>query len=82
MPSNPGRRGHAALTVTPTLLFASGQTSDGIPHLFAIDKRTGDRLGAVEIPGSPRYGMSTWVHEGKQHVIVQLSDGLAAMALP
>ena len=82
VPSNPGRRGHAALTVTPTLLFASGQTSDGIPHLFAIDKRTGDRLGAVEIPGSTRYGMSTWVHEGKQHVIVQLSDGLAAMALP
>jgi|TARA_B100001964_G_scaffold245076_2_gene329769 quinoprotein glucose dehydrogenase len=82
VPSNPGRRGHAAMTVTPTLLFASGQTSDGIPHIFAIDKRTGDRLGAVEIPGTTRYGMSTWVHEGKQHVIVQLSDGLAAMALP
>ena len=82
VPSNPGRRGHAAMTVTPTLLFASGQTSDGTPHLFAIDKRTGERLGAVEIPGPTRYGMSTWVHEGKQHVIVQLSDGLAAMALP
>ena len=29
-----------------------------------------------------RYGMSSWVHEGKQYVIIQLEDGLAAMALP
>ncbi|NIR38113.1 MAG: hypothetical protein GWN79_13835, partial [Actinobacteria bacterium] len=67
---------------TPTLLLAAGQTADGTPHLFAIDKRTGERLGQVEIPGISRYGMSSWVHDGKQYVIIQLSDGLAAMALP
>jgi hypothetical protein len=39
-------------------------------------------VGAVELPGSTRYGMSSWVHEGKQYVIIQLSDGLAALALP
>jgi len=39
-------------------------------------------LGTVEIPGNTRYGMSTWMHEGKQYVIIQLADGLAAMALP
>jgi hypothetical protein len=50
--------------------------------LYAIDKFTGERLGSVEIPGATRYGMSSWVHEGKQYIMVQLSDGLAAMALP
>ncbi len=79
--SNPGRRGHAAMVVTPTLLLATGQTSDGTPHLFAIDKRTGERVGAVPIPGISRYGMSSWVHEGTQYVLIQLSNGLAAMAL-
>ncbi len=82
VPTNQGRRGHAAMVVSPTLLMASGQTSDGTPHLFAIDKRTGERVGAVEIPGGSRYGMSSWVHEGRQYVIIQLNDGLAAMALP
>ena len=47
-----------------------------------IDKKTGERLGAVPLPGSTRYGMSSWVHEGKQYVIIQLNNGYAAMALP
>jgi glucose dehydrogenase len=81
VPTNPGRRGHAAMTATPTLLLATGQTSDGTPHLFAIDKRTGERVGQVEIPGISRYGMSSWVHDGKQYILVQLADGLAAMTL-
>ena len=80
--SNQGRRGHSAMVATPTLLLASGQTSDGTPNLFAIDKRTGERVGAFELPGNTRYGMSSWVHQGKQYVIIQLEDGLAAVALP
>ncbi len=80
--SNPGRRGHSAMTVTPMLLLASGQTSDGQSVLFAIDKLTGERLGTLPLPGPTGYGMSTWVHEGKQYVIIQLADGLAALALP
>ncbi len=70
------------MVVTPTLLLASGQTSDGTPHLFAIDKRTGERVGTIPLPGATRYGMSSWVHEGKQYVIIQLQDGLVALALP
>jgi quinoprotein glucose dehydrogenase len=70
------------MVATSTLLLASGQTSDGTPHLFAIDKRTGQRVGAVGIPGPSGYGMSSWVHNGKQYVLVQLDDGLAAFALP
>ena len=37
---------------------------------------------AIELPGNSRYGMSSWIHEGRQYVIIQLNDGLAAMALP
>ena len=80
--TNPGRRGFSVMVTTPTLLLASGQTSDGTWNLFAIDKRTGERVGAVEIPGATRYGMSSWVHDGHQYVIIQLTEGLAAMALP
>jgi quinoprotein glucose dehydrogenase len=82
VPTNIGRQGSAVLTVTPTLLFASGQTSDGQWNIFAIDKMTGERLGAVPIPGPTRYGLSSWTYEGKQYIIVQQNDGLVAMALP
>ena len=81
VPTNPRRGGHAAMVATQTLLLASGQTSDGTNHLFAIDKRTGERVGAIEIPGRTRYGMSSWVHDGEQYVIIQLDDGLAAFAI-
>ncbi|HIC53838.1 MAG TPA: hypothetical protein EYM78_15240 [Gemmatimonadetes bacterium] len=82
VPVNQGRSGQAAMVATATLLLASGQTSDGTPTLFAIDKATGERVGEVELPGMTRYGMSSWVHEGQQYVIIQLADGLAAMGVP
>ena len=80
--TNQGRPGHSAMTASPTLLFATGQTSDGTPHLFAIDKRTGERVGQLEIPDLSTYGMSSWVHEGQQHILIQLPGGLAALRLP
>jgi quinoprotein glucose dehydrogenase len=79
---NRGRAGHAAMVVTPNLLLASGQTADSQAQLFAIDKRTGERVGTIEIPSPTRYGMSSWEHNGHQYVIVQLQDGLAAFGLP
>ncbi len=79
---NRGRGGSTAMVVTPTMLVAGGQAADNTPQLYAIDKRTGERLGAVDIPSLTRYGMSSWTHEGRQFIIVQLQDGLAAMALP
>ena len=79
---NRGRPGGTAMVVTPTMLMAGGRTADNTPQLFAIDKQTGERLASVEIPGVTRYGMSSWMHEGRQYVIVQLQDGIAAYALP
>jgi quinoprotein glucose dehydrogenase len=81
VPTNNGRPGWSVMTVTPTLLLATGMTSDNKWNLFAIDKKTGKRLGTVEIPGPTLYGLSSWTHQGRQYVVVQLVDGLAAMAL-
>jgi len=70
------------MLVTPLLLLASGLTSNGQPVLFAVDKLTGERVGTVPIPGSTGYGISSWMHEGRQYIIVQLAAGLAALLLP
>ena len=80
--TNRGRGGHSAMIVTPELLIASGQDAAGDTFIFGIDKATGERVGAVPIPGTSRYGMSGWVHEGRQYVLVQQSSGLIAYALP
>jgi len=79
---NPGRGGHATMTVTPNMLLASGININGDPVLFAIDKQTGERRAEVEIPAPTRYGLSSWEHNGHQYIIVQLQDGLAAFGLP
>ena len=68
--------------VSPTLLFATGTTADNTSSLFAIDKETGERVGQIELPSLPRYGMSSWEHDGHQVILVQLSGGLAAFGLP
>ena len=49
--------------------------------LFFVDKLSGEQLGSVEIPGPVNYGMSTYVHEGKQYVMLQTGAKLTAMAL-
>ena len=79
---NLGRSGLGGLAVTATMLLAPGQTVDGAPHLFAIDKRSGKRLGKIQTAGLSRYGMMTYMHQGKQYIVVQLSNGLQAFALP
>ena len=79
---NRGRGGQATLVASPALLFATGVAADNTPSLFAVDKETGERVGQLALPGVPRYGMSSWEHDGHQVILVQLSDGLAAFGLP
>ena len=79
---NLGRAGLGGLIVTATMLLAPGQTADGSTKLFAIDKRTGQRVGTLATTGLSRYGMMTYLHQGKQYIVVQLSNGLQAFALP
>ena len=79
---NMGGGGMGGLMVTATMLLAPGQTSDGTDYLFAIDKKTGQRLGKVPTDGPGRYGMMTYMHQGKQYIVVQIANGLQAFALP
>ena len=46
-----------------------------------MDKATGERLGSVALPASVRYGIMTYMHEGQQHVLGQVSGGLVVLKL-
>ena len=80
-------RGKAVLMSTGSLLLAT-EGSNGPPVLNAHDKRTGEKLGTVELPAPGQYGMMTYLHEGQQHIIVQVGRGgtlagsLVALRLP
>jgi quinoprotein glucose dehydrogenase len=80
--SNLGRAAVGGVMVTATMLLAPGQTADGNTYVFAIDKRTGKRLAKIATAGLSRYGMMTYMHQGKQYIVVQVSNGLQAFALP
>ena len=46
-------------------------------HLIA----SGEQLGRVEAPENSSYGMMTYIHEGRQYLILQTASKLTAMAL-
>jgi quinoprotein glucose dehydrogenase len=71
----------AQMAVTPNLLIHTGNASDGTPTLYAVDKQTGERLASVEVPAESSYGMMTYVHNGKQYIMLQTGPKLTAMAL-
>ena len=80
--TNWGRSGHAAMMATSTLLFATGSSADSKPMLFGIDKKTGKRVGAVQTPEMGGYGLMTYMHQGKQYVMLPVNGGYTALALP
>jgi quinoprotein glucose dehydrogenase len=80
--TNWGRRTHAAMLATSTLLMASGMTADDKPHLFAIDKKTGKRVGQVPTGQLGMYGLMTYMHQGKQYVVLPRNGGYTTLALP
>jgi quinoprotein glucose dehydrogenase len=71
----------APMTVTSTLLIYAARGSDGTPYVYAVDKATGEQLGKVEAPDNSSYGMMSYVHDGRQYVMLQTGSTLTAMAL-
>ena len=75
------------MMATKTLLLST-EGSNGPAVLNAHDKRTGEKLGSIELPAPGMYGMMTYLHEGRQYIVVQVGRGgsvpgsLAAFALP
>jgi quinoprotein glucose dehydrogenase len=80
--TNWGRRHHSAMLNTPTMLMATSMTADDRPHLFAIDKKTGKRIGQVFTEHFSQYGIMTYLHNGKQYVVLPRNGGYTALALP
>ena len=72
----------APMTVTPSMLMYASTAGDGTPMLFGVDKATGKEVGRVEVPERSRYGMMTYMHEGRQYIVLQTGSKLTALALP
>jgi glucose dehydrogenase len=58
------------MMATPTLLITAPGGTDAV--LYAVDKKTGKRLGTVKLPAPGQYGMMGYLQEGKQYVVVQI----------
>ena len=64
----------SGLLVTSTLLF-SGEGARGEPVFRAYDKRTGDVVHEVQLPGGPTIGFPiTYMAGGQQHIVVAALD--------
>lgn len=79
---NTGTGKRVPMLVTATLLVYGSTTSDGTPHLFALDKATGKQLAKLPVSAHIRYGIMTYVHKGKQYLVLQNGRQLTAMTLP
>ncbi|MGH9253270.1 MAG: hypothetical protein ACRD3C_01735 [Vicinamibacterales bacterium] len=82
---NTGQQSHPVIMATRTLLVTAPGGTDSVLH--ALDKKTGKRLATVKLPAPGQYGMMTYLHEGKQYIVVQIMSGnhpgsLAALRLP
>ena len=72
---------------TGSLLLAT-EGMNGPAVLNAHNKRTGEKIGSIDLPAPGQYGMMTYQHDGRQFIIVQVGQGgtvpgsLAAFALP
>ncbi len=79
---NTGTGNLVPMVVTPNMLVYSDVAGDGTPMLYAIDKDSGDITAEIEAPARSNYGMSSWVHDGHQYIMLQTGSKLTAMALP
>ncbi|NNM31707.1 MAG: PQQ-binding-like beta-propeller repeat protein [Gemmatimonadetes bacterium] len=83
---NTGARSHATKLVTRTLLMY-GEGRGAAPIFRAVDKKTGEELGQVELPAPTLTAPMTYMHEGRQYIVVAVGGGgmagsLVALALP
>ncbi len=81
--------GDLLVQTTEDLRGNSEVGENGLPLLHARDKRTGEILASVELPVSGQYGMMTYLHEGKQYIVLQAGSAkqghpgsLLALTLP
>ncbi len=82
--------GQAQIINTKTLVIYGTGRSGGVPGakpmLYAVDKATGQQVGAVEIPSRTTAMPMTFLHKGKQYIVFATGAGttaaLVALRLP
>ena len=63
------------LVQTRALSWGTTQVRPDAPlELHARDKMTGEILGTIDLPAPGQYGMMTYMHEGKQYIVVQIGS--------
>jgi quinoprotein glucose dehydrogenase len=68
---NPGQPSHATKLVTKTLLMY-GEGRGAPPRFHAHDKQTGARIGTIELPAPTNTAPMTYMHNGKQYIVVSV----------
>jgi quinoprotein glucose dehydrogenase len=85
-----GGRGQAQIITTKSLLIYGAGRNGGVtgkdPSLYALDKATGKEVGAVKIPARSTAMPMTFLHNGRQYIVVAMGAGantsLVALTLP
>jgi quinoprotein glucose dehydrogenase len=63
------------LVQTRALSWGSTQIVPDAPfELHARDKMTGEILGSIPLPAPGQYGMMTYMHDGRQYIVVQVGS--------
>ena len=68
-----GKPTRSSLILTKSLLFA-GEGPGGDPVLHAIDKATGETVANIALPASVTGVPMTYMHNGKQFLVMTVSD--------
>src|SRR6185436_16311888 len=92
LPKVPFNTGQPELMTTRTLLInGSGRGGAGLgplpaPQLYAFDKASGHRVGAIAIPQVNTAVPMTFMHQGRQYIVFASGAGdctkLIALTLP
>jgi quinoprotein glucose dehydrogenase len=83
---NTGQPSHATALVTRSLLmYGEGRSGRALFH--AVNKRTGEHIGTVELPAQTNTAPMTFMHEGKQYIVAAIGSNahpgsLVALSLP
>ncbi len=83
---NTGNGAHGNKLITRTLLmYGAGRGAE--PKFYAVDKATGKQLGVVDIPAPSNSTPMTYMHEGRQFIVIPIGGAqhpgsLVALALP
>ena len=76
---NSGGTGWSIQMVMGDILVQTRALSEGMAQMIpdapnARDKQTGEVLGSVSLPAPAQYGMMTYMHRGRQYIVVQIGS--------